>query len=156
MRLDPETFAWASFAASVFVLMGVTLAADAEDYARAASSWPGPAGGREALVSAYRGAGAFFCVAAAGVVWAASRKPIHFDRPGRLALAAVFGAVGFGLVARKLTRPPALPGALEADGTLAPDDAGTLGRKAAAAARWLLAADFAAFACFLLTRREGP
>lgn len=162
MIVDTETAAWLSFAGWAFVLMGVSLAADARGHAASSAEWEG---GGATPAAAYRAAGAAFI--AMGAVLAAATwmrpaalgalaRPIHLRPLERCVAGFGLAALGAGLALHRLTleAPRRLPAALAAEdpgaGVPAP-----LSRRAASWAAWLLSVEFLLFGCFLLSRRGG-
>lgn len=158
MTLDPRGL-WPGFLGSVFVLMGLSLALDAEAHADSALEWQGQdEAARSSLLWAYRGFGSAFVAAGAWLLagWALYRGALieklgaavagpASSRAGGLFIAAC----GLGLAAlraHELARPRRHR-FIEAE--LA-DPGLPLRRKLATASGWLLVLVLLAFGTFLI------
>lgn len=162
-----ESQAWFVFVGSVFALMGLSLAGDAESHADSAIEWSGAAaGGRAGLTHAYRVAGLVFlaggaalsaCALSSPAALAARLKPVELGRGARLAAGLMLLAAGGGMAALKIGdwSRPRLPGGLEDEGLLDSPKRRLRG-KAALLASWLLIGEVVLFSFFLLSRPGGP
>jgi hypothetical protein len=168
MALDSSAL-WIAFGGLVFLLMGLSLACDAEAHARSVTQWQkslgpaAPASGRagsERLVAGYRFVGVAFSLAGlwllAGLLVFRGRllgrvSAPSLSGPGQALAGALFSVIGLGFGALRAWSAVAARSYafVEAEREAA---SATLRRRVAAASGWLLIATFVFFGLLLLSR----